>query len=234
MKVSAILPCLFTDSWQPKLTLFSIETMRMKTALDFEIVVVETGSKMLEDYAEEKGWIYLHKQEKTSYTKDFNAGIEAAAGDYIVHTAPDVIVGDRWLEAMIQCFDQKPDCGVSTVAVKEGGHVIGSDRPESSIVESFYGAIMMFPREMKLDESFPDQMSDYDLCMQVYEMGLRSYRNNISQAFHMKQEHNLTPAQNVKRFQYGLDRFNQKWKHRHWLIKDIILKGGVQYGQERP
>lgn len=231
MKVSVILPCLFTDEWQPKLAKFSIETMFARTQNEFQLVIVETGSRMLE--SETKDWegVYIHIKEKSSYTKDFNSGIEASSGELIVHTAPDVIVGDRWLEAMLACFDIH-DCGVSTVAIKEGGHVLGMDKPHASIVESFYGAIMMFRRDMRFDESFPDQMSDYDLCMQIYDKGLRSYRNNISQAFHMKLEHGIGEDENARRFQHGVTRFGEKWRDKHWLIKDLIFRGGVNYGAE--
>lgn len=236
MKVSVILPCLFTDEWQPILAKFSIETMLIRTQIEFELVVVETGSEIMSEFCEYdfryfSPCIYVNKPEKTSYTKDFNSGIEASSGEFIVHTAPDVIVGDRWLEAMLACFDIH-DCGVSTVAIKEGGHVLGMDKPHASIVESFYGAIMMFRRDMRFDESFPDQMSDYDLCMQIYDKGLRSYRNNISQAFHMKLEHGIGEDENARRFQHGVTRFGEKWRDKHWLIKDLIFRGGVNYGAE--
>lgn len=230
MKVSVILPCLFTDEWQPYLAKFSIGTMRQKTSELFELVIVETGSRIMESEVDGISK-YVNKPHKTYYTRDFNEGIEASSGEFIVHTAPDVIVGDRWLEAMLACFDI-PDCGVSTVAVKEGGHVLGHDKPHASIVESFYGAIMMFRRDMRFDESFPDQMSDYDLCMQIYDKGLRSYRNNISQAFHMKLEHSIGEQENTRRFQKGVTRFGEKWRDKHWLIKDLIFRGSVNYGAE--
>lgn len=228
-QVSVVLPCMFSDMWTPALADFCITTMRMQTSNRFELVVVETESRLLESHGEID--VYLHRDKKTSYTKDFNVGTGSATGDFIVHTGIDVIVGNRWLESMIACFE-KDDCGVSSTGIKESGDVFGPGVPQVQIVESFYGALMMFPKEFQLDESFPDQFSDYDLCMQVYDKGLRAYRNNVSIAHHLKLEHGIGKVQNDQRFLQGFQKFTKKWSDKHWLIKNLILKGSVKYGEE--
>jgi hypothetical protein len=228
--VSVVLPVLFQNDSQIDLAKFAIRNMRHNTAIDFELVVIETGSRHLafNPYIN----FYLHRDEKSSYTNDWNEGASAASGDFLIHTAIDVIVGANWIESMLFCFEKFSDCGVSTIAVSEPGHVLGEPKPTDTIQESFYGAIMMFPNRYKLDPAFPDQMSDYDLCLRIYSEGLKSYRNNASHAYHMKFEMNQDEEFKQKNFADAAGRFQKRWNGAPWLIARMIFAGGCKYGDE--
>jgi hypothetical protein len=226
--ISVVLPVLFQNDSQIELAKYSIINMKINTEVPFELVVVETGSDHLVDYCDE----HIHRPDKSTYTNDWNAGADAASGDYLIHTAIDVIVGDKWIESMLHCFERLKDCGVSTIAVSEPGHILGEPKPKDTIQESFYGAIMMFPNKYKLDPVFPDQMSDYDLCLRIYADGLRSYRNNASHAYHMKFEMNQDEEYNRTNFKAAAERFQKRWNGAPWLIARMIFAGGCKYGSE--
>lgn len=229
--ISIILPVIIENEFQYRLTAFTAWAMKSLTKVPNELVIVETKSKLCESLADK----YVHNATTSSYTKDWNHGAEAAEGEYLVHIGNDVIVTEGWLEAMSECFETRKDCGIATVAVHEPGHFIGPTKPQFGIVESFYGAVMMFWKEWRLDSAaYPDQMSDYDLCMQIYASGLRSYRNNANIAYHMKEltYSGLHGNKVLERFNKGLATFNQRWGDVHYLIKDIIITGGAQYGRE--
>lgn len=238
MKFSVIIPCLFTDEWQIDLAMFAIGTMWTRTQIPFELVVVETASKFLSDnpdLEQARNVKYIHRPERTTYTQDFNAGLRVAEGEICVHTATDIIVGDQWLEAIEDVFIEREDAGLATLTAKEPGWILGPNHPEPGIVESFYGGFMAFRQGFYLDEGFPDQFSDYDLGMQICEKGLRCYRNNASDIYHLKEityRGMYSPQEAHTRFLRGRELFLKKWEHRHYLIKDLIMKGGTQYGQE--
>jgi hypothetical protein len=214
------------------LTKACIGIMRCTTNLPFQLVIVETGSKELERLAD----VYVHPQARTNYVLDFNAGIEASTGDLIVHTGTDVIMSPGWLEAMLEVFARMPDAGAASPAVIEPAAFIGPQTPQQSIVESFFGALVMFPRKYRLDaENFEDTMSDHDLCMQIYADGKRAYRNNVCVCRHLKQvtfDADGRRDEALRRFHDGVGAFNRKWADAPWLIKHLIIRGGVQYGRE--
>lgn len=230
MDISVVLPILTKgDPYLIELTRFCIETMRLRTDTPFELIVVETGS----DDFEPSPTIdkVIHREPGSGYTSDFLAGQDAATGDHIVHIGNDVIVGDQWLEAMSECFGLYQDCGIATIAMSEPGYFIGPPHPQVTISESFYGPVMMFPKWLRFDEQFRDQMNDYDLAMQAYAHGKRAYRNNRTCGFHMKLEHNISREETLERFQKGVDLFEAKWGGAPWLIKDLMIRGGATYTQ---
>jgi GT2 family glycosyltransferase len=229
--ISIVLPVIIKNEFQFEMTKFTVWCMKNQTEINNELIIVETKSERCKNIGDK----YIHRTNYSSYTEDFNAGCDLADGDFIVHIGNDVIVQRSWIEYMLECFNRYTDCGIATIAIKEPGFFIGPDKPQNSIVESFYGALMMFRSEWRLDDAFPDQMSDYDLCMQVYERGLRSYRNNAGHAFHLKEitYDTLWKDKKFTRFQTGVERFNRKWSDAHYLIKSIIIKGIAQYGKEQ-
>lgn len=229
--ISIILPVIIETEFQYRMTALNAWAMKNLTKLENELIIVETQSKLCEHLSDK----YIHNATTSSYTKDWNQGAEAAEGEYLVHIGNDVTVTYGWLEAMKECFDTRDDCGVATVAVHEPGHFIGPTKTQFGIVESFYGAVMMFDSAWRLDDdAYPDQMSDYDLCMRVYESGLRSYRNNNNIAYHLKEitYSRLHGSKVQERFNRGLETFNHRWGDVHYLIKDIIIAGGARYGRE--
>jgi hypothetical protein len=230
--VSVVLPVMLPTDAHLYMARACIEIMRCTTRTPFELVVVETGSELLKGLAD----CHIHKQYKTCYSVDFNRGVDESSGELIVHTGSDVFMGEGWLEAMLDIFETMPDAGAAGVAVSEPAGFIGPQQPHASIVESFFGALFMFPRKYRLDAgNFPDTMSDHDLCLQIYADGKRAYRNNAVVCRHLKQvtfDGSEAQEELDKRFHAGVTEFNRKWAAAPWLIKHLIIRGGVQYGRE--
>lgn len=241
MKISVLMPCLFMDDWQPKLAKFAIETARAKTQQSFELVIVETESKMLDDVPDS---IYLHRPKITKLTSDLNAAIDKASGDYLVHMGIDLIVGDRWLESMCECFDKFKDCGAATIRVAESGAYVGPIDASDSFDEAMYGPLMMWrrrnpsmltedwPEEWKFDEVFRDHSADSDLIMRMYKAGLRSYRNNKAMAWHLNKVTWHKQENTKQREHVAHQLFREKHGDCPLMMARMIMRGGVIYGRE--
>lgn len=229
-KISVILPVKIGDEWQQELAEFAISTMRAKTRRKFELIVVESDSKEMKDFCD----VHI-KRLPSTYTEDFNAAQELASGDFIVHTAIDIIVGDQWLEALIEPFEQFKDCGVTTVSVTEPGSIVGEKLPSRKIIEGMYGPLMMFRKEWKLDPAFPNLHSDSDLVMRMYEAGLRSYRNHRSVAYHLDGitwKSVTTASEREEQRKKANMLFQTRYANSPLWMAKMILRGGVLYGRE--
>jgi len=133
------------------------------------MVIVETGTEYLEDYAD----IYIHEPEKTTDVKSFNRGFYAASGDYIVLLTNDVIVSDKWLECLLDCFNTQKDCGIATLATDQFNH-----KEHAEISEGIWFSVAMFPKQDKyFDELYINSWNDTDFIMRTYLSGKKSYRN---------------------------------------------------------
>lgn len=235
--VSVIVPVLTHSERDRIMTSACFEIMRATTEVPFELVVSEAGAA---HFAPDADRHIIRPTEGSSYTQDFNAGIDEASGELLVHTGNDLFMGDFWLETMLDVFERFPDAGAASPAVLEPAAFIGPQWPEDTVCESFFGALFMFRREwqgqaFRLDEGYPNTFSDVDLCMQLYEAGLRTYRNNACVCRHLKEMTIYTDVAKDKQhaaFVAGAKRFNAKWRDRPWLMKSLLIKGQVHMGRE--
>lgn len=84
----------------------------MKPALDFEIIVVDNGSKdgsakMVHDFFPRVKLIEPGKN--LGYSRGANAGFSAASGNYIAIFNPDIFISPGSLEAMVNYLDANPE-----------------------------------------------------------------------------------------------------------------------------
>ncbi len=241
MKLSVILPLLIPDRYCIWMTKFCIAALRTQAEEDFELVVVETGSRHFDP--ERGGPVepdlridkYLHFPEKSTYVHDWNAGAAAASGEFLVHIGNDVFAGPGWDRALLEPFDRYRDCGVScTSALEPGNPAIGHKDPLPVIVEGMWAPMMCFRKEWRLDPEYEGGYSDSDLIMRIYQAGLRAYRNYSSVAYHLqlvtwnRSTHNKGMDQQNK----GEDLFYQRWHGSPWWMYSMIRGGNVQYGRE--
>ncbi len=218
MKTSVVLPILLTEPWQIPMTQCSIDTLRCTTAEEFELVIVETGSRHFQHKADK----YIHIPEKGRQTWDVNKGIDAAEGEFIVYTGNDVFTRPDWLAGLHECFEKYPDCGVATLMASEL-RVPSTGR----IVEGVYGPFMMFKKPWRFDdECFPEEFADTDLVMRMYESGFRAYRNHAVTIHHLNRQSTV----------HDSDRYEaakQRWEVRHGrggahlLMFHMLQKGWV-------
>lgn len=250
MNVSVILPVIFHEDSHVHLARAAIAIMRAATEVPFELVIVETGSKHLEDEAD----TFVHRPHLTRYTADFNAGIDASEGDIIVHTGSDVFMAIGWLEEILRVFREYPLAGAVTLACREGGSpAIGPREPQDVVVEGMYGPFFAFQqwlpqltlgdkhegpgacaKEMRMDERYDAMCCDNDLIMQIYDAGWRSYRSGRVVVTHlngatMRSRDGATRERNRE---LGNRIFAEKWGASPLWMAKMILRGGVIYGRE--
>lgn len=244
-KISVVLPLLLPDEFTIAMTRFCLDALRINASgkHEVELVVIETGSSHFgprPNYypLKEFAWQWIHFPEKRTYVKDWNAGADAATGDYLVHIGNDVVVGKDWDAALLEPFERYRDCGVScTSALEFGSAPIGHKDPiPGMVVEGMFAPMMCFRKGWKLDEAYEGGYSDSDLIMRMYAEGLRAYRSYSSVCWHFgpMTTWNRIPEDNrgwgqVNR---GEEEFYRRWKDSPLWMYSMIRGGAVQYAKE--
>lgn len=166
--ISVVVPVLIRTDEQITMTARCLESAQ-KTQQDFELVIVETESRYFQDSAD----IHIYEKKKTNATKSINRGFKVASGDYVVLLTNDVVLDDRWLECLLDCFNSKHDCGLATLATTQLGHA-----QKDEISEGVWFSVAMMQKEYALfDESYVNSWDDTDLIMKMYLKGFKMYRN---------------------------------------------------------
>jgi GT2 family glycosyltransferase len=81
----------------------------------FEVVVVDDASTDATParLAEVAGIKLLRNAVNLGFVGTCNAGAAAARGEYLAFLNNDTLVTGSWLEALLRCFDEEPDCGLA-------------------------------------------------------------------------------------------------------------------------
>lgn len=229
--VSVVLPVLVRHPWQLHLTEAAIKIMRCTTAIPFQIVVVETESRTpkIKSLAD----VYEQVPKRTTAIRDYNRAIDLATGEFIVHTANDILVQPGWLEALLKPFAIYPDCGASTIAIREAGGLHIGQTTEQTIVEGMYGPIMMFRKGWRFDEDW-EFGADGDLIMRMYVHGLRAYRCLEAMAYHLHMatwNAEFAVEQKQKEQEYQ-QRWEERWGNSPLWMAKVIQNGAVVFGHE--
>jgi glycosyltransferase involved in cell wall biosynthesis len=229
--VSVILPVKAEDDWQIELAEFAINSMRSRTRKKFELVVVEYEARNLKDICD----LHIERLPST-YTEDRNEGQDQASGDIIIHTSIDVIVGDAWIESLLEPFELFEDCGITTTSMTGTGGDIGESVASRKIIEGMNGKFMMFRKPWKMDNAFPNLHSDSDLIMRMYQDGLRAYRNYRSVAYSVEGIDAGVNGSSSRRRSEQRKQAEMLFRTRYaasplWISK-MILNGVIRHGQE--
>jgi GT2 family glycosyltransferase/glycosyltransferase involved in cell wall biosynthesis len=83
-------------------------------SVPFEVVVVDDGSSDAtpQRLAEISGIRAVRNAENLGFVGSCNAGAECATGEFVVFLNNDTVVTAGWLDALLRCFEQEPDCGL--------------------------------------------------------------------------------------------------------------------------
>lgn len=204
MNVSVVFPTLISTEDQLLMSKQAIVLAKSKTSIDFEFVIVETDTKYLSNYAD----IYIHEKNITNATKSINRGFKNCSGDYVVLLTNDVFVDSNWLECLIDCFDKKEDCGLSTLASTQFNHT-----QEDIIDEGIWFSVAMIPKKYAFfDESYVDSWDDSDIIMNVYKDGLKMYRNYNCVVKHDPGKTQYSKPSHNDNFHKNRKYFMDKWK----------------------
>lgn len=248
MRVSVVMPVLTPTPFLRAMTEFTIRTLRLHAAEEFELVVVEAADNYFEKYWCRPGQpstaflrdsdlrinTYLSFNPKIGGMKETNAAFGAATGDFTVFTGNDVIAPPHWDTELLLPFSRYNDCGVSSLSAFEPGWIIGPNQPVDMIVEGMYSPFMMWKSGWKWDESYGRVYQDSDLIMRMYMAGYRAYRSCRAHVHHLlrmttdrvdTEEHNK---------QLAMDEvlFYQRWGNSPLSIFGLIRSGQILYGRE--
>lgn len=201
--ISVIVPTLITDSEQLKVTIQCIEAARKHTALPFHLIIVETESQHLIQYAD----TYVYEKVKTNATKSINRGFALAESEKVVLLTNDVIVDEGWLEHLLQCFEI-PDCGLSTLGADQFHHT-----KQNAFEEGIWFSVAMIPKVFAhFDEGYINSWDDTDLVMRTYLTGLRMYRNLRSVVHHKIGMTHYSKPDHQKHYEANRARFIAKYQ----------------------
>jgi len=172
--IGVVVPVLIRTDKQLAMTKRCLQKARDCTRLPFQLIIVESGSQYLIDYAD----IYVHEKVPTTPEIGHNIGFRIAVrNDFTVLLTNDVYVTDGWLEVLLDTFNQKEDCGLSTLGSSHKGHI-----EENKIIEERWFDVAMIKSEVfnKIgfyDERYIGSWPDTDLLVRAYKEGWKMYRN---------------------------------------------------------
>jgi GT2 family glycosyltransferase len=172
LEISVVVPVYIREEKHLAMSVKCIELARAKTKLPYELIIVETCSDYLKDYAD----VHIYEKERKGITQSFNKGFKCASGDYVVLLTNDVFVSDNWLEVLKDTF-KKEGCGIATLASTQFGH-----KEENKIEEGVWFSLVMVSRPLVskigyFDEQFKRVFNDTDYVLRTYEAGYKMYRN---------------------------------------------------------
>jgi GT2 family glycosyltransferase len=181
----------------------------------FEVIVVDDAS--LDDsaavLAQVVGLRLLRNASNLGFIGSCNAGAAAARGEFLLFLNNDTQVMPGWLDALLRCFAERPDCGIAGSRLvypdgrlQEAGGLVFADgscwnigRFESRDAPTFRyrretdyvsGASLLIRREVfqcigGFDTRYtPAYYEDTDLAFAVRKLGLRVYYEPASTVIH--------------------------------------------------
>lgn len=243
-KISVVLPLLVPTPFLRAMTEFAIKALRAHADGPFELIVVEAAENHFDHplLGIDK---YLNFTPPIGMIREFNAGADAATGDFVVSTGNDVIVPPHWDTELLRVFENNPDCGVSSLSAFEPGAVIGpssqqecvSQQPEVGTVEwveGMYSPFMMWRRGERLDEAYRKIYSDSDLIMRVYKKGQRAYRSCRAHVHHLLRmtSDRVNSEQHARDLAQDERLFYQRWGKSRLMIMGLIRGSKWQFGRE--
>lgn len=208
--VSIVLPTLIRSTDQFNTTVKCIKLAKEKTDLAFELIIVETETNYLEEYADK----YIHVPNKTISTCDINLGFAAADSLYVGLLTNDVYVDQGWLENLLDTFHKKEDCGISTLASTQFNEVLQPGKIDEWIWCSLFLTKRDYLKKHNYfdAENFPSVWDDSDFVMKLCLDGLKPYKNYGCVVHH---KIGMTEYKNPKHetlYQENGKRFNEKYK----------------------
>src|SRR3989344_4403803 len=108
MKASVIIPAYNEEKTIGK----TLESLREQKFRDFEIIVVDDGSKDGTAEIAKKNGAKVIKQKNAGPAAARNNGAESAKGEIIIFIDADCVADERWLEHMLKPFSDKDVAGV--------------------------------------------------------------------------------------------------------------------------
>lgn len=215
--IDVVVPVYIYEPRHLAMTIKCIELARTKTKIKFNLVIVETATNYLSEYAD----IYIYEKKRTTADRSINHAFFCCNGAYTVLLTNDVEVEEGWLEALLECFDKHEDCGASTLASTQFNHV-----KDNRIEEGIWGSVFMIPTEYAhFDENYINSWEDSDLWMQIYSRGDKMYRNFGCVVKHTPGQTLYKDPQYQVNYEKNRSYFTNKWKDSKLPLYQTLTKG---------
>jgi GT2 family glycosyltransferase len=189
--------------------------MQCATEATFEVLVVDDASsdRSAQVLAGIPGLRLLVNTQNAGFVESCNAGATAARGEFLLFLNNDTQLTDGWLDALLRCFAERPDCGIagSRLVYPDGrlqeagalvfndgscwttGRFEARDHPAFRYrreVDYVSGAALLirkavFQQVGGFDTRYaPAYYEDTDLAFAVRQLGLRVYYEPASTVIH--------------------------------------------------
>jgi glycosyltransferase involved in cell wall biosynthesis len=203
---SLVIPIYVPTAKHIAMTRKCIDLARKNTKIQFETVIVETGS----DYFKDDADIHIYEKERSCVTKSTNRGLKVASGEYITFLTNDVFVSEGWIESLLACFKERGDCGASTLASTQFNH-----QAENKIEEGNWYSVAMSPKKIYeeigyMDEGFPGVFDDTDWILRLYKAGYKMYRNHACVVEHLIGATHYIDEKHKRNFETARELYNKK------------------------
>ena len=214
--VSVVVPCLTEHEWQYHLTQAIMKIARATTEVPYELIICEAVGDYFKDNCEK----YFYNPQKGSANADMNEGMNLASGDIVVLLTNDVFVKPNWLEALLECFERIPDCGLASLGTSDH-----REQPVNVITEGLWCPLMALLNrpDYRFDaENFPSYWGDSDLVMRIYGSGKRAYRNRRVVCDHLGRATNT--KDHIRGSAEEIEAAKQKFLARHGMSHQLIFR----------
>lgn len=217
--VNVVVPVYIRENKLLAMSLKCLSRAKEMTNINYKTIIVETGSNYLVDHAD----IHIYEKKRTTADKSINRAFFCCDSQYTVLLTNDVMVGEGWLEALLEPFNKYEDCGVTTLGSDQFGHV-----KKNVIEEGIWGSVFCIPSEYaQFDENYVNSWEDSDLWMQMYTRGYKMYRNFNCIVGHKAGSTVYEDKMTQDNYERNRAYFTEKWKDSKLPLYEILTKGYI-------
>lgn len=152
-----------------------LASLRAQSYSDFRVVVVDNASA-----DESVGWVrakhpeveVVERADNGGFAVAVNAGIALADGDYVALLNNDTVADTRWLDALVEALDSRPDYDVAA------SKMLFADRPE---ILNAAGDVYSVGRSVGVNRGKGGAASAYDVPVRILGAcaGAALYRRSL-------------------------------------------------------
>lgn len=204
-----------------------VESIRLNSRLNYELIIVDNGSKKhVQDWVRKNSDKCIIFNENQGFAKGFNAGINIANGKYILMANNDTEFPKDWDINLVETFEKFPNIGMVSPTYTNGAGVVARrEKPGKSqiLLQKFgdYPSGVAYCCENKfLKETLIGWSEDYhlasgedaDLCYKIWS---KNYDIVVDERILVIHEGKVTTKTKIKKWKKlwkkNARQFRRKW-----------------------
>lgn len=116
--VTVVIPTLSADARLKE----CVESLARQTRRDLEVIVVDnSGAGLVRKHGTAPGARVIENARNLGFGGAINQGIRASASPYVATLNDDAVAAPRWIEAMVDALERRPDAGMCASRVRLHG-----------------------------------------------------------------------------------------------------------------